>query len=355
MSTPSPRRRAAASLLTLGPHRGAHRVAVRAGIAVLVPLLVLVVVGRVEWTPYAAFGAFAALYGRNHGRADRVGMQAVAGFFLVLSVTLGVVVAQIPESRWFIVLLGAVLAAAGSLTSDAYRWHPPGPIFLLFGFAVCGMIPASPGDVPIALGVATASVLWSLVVSSIGALRDPDPWVRPKAPRPQFREALAVPGSRAHLLRYVIALLVAGSIATAVGWEHPYWAMVAAVAVLSGPDRESRLNRSVHRVVGTLFGVGVAAVILSIHPRDVWAVLFIVVLQSLTELFIGRNYALALLFLTPLALLMGQLAHDSPVGPLVRDRLFETVLGAIVAVVVLLLVPDVLRRGAAPTGTRGDH
>ncbi|WP_020141999.1 hypothetical protein [Terracoccus sp. 273MFTsu3.1] len=79
-------------LLRWGPHGGAHRVALRAGLSVLVPLLVLVLVGRVEWTPYAAFGAFTSLYGRNHTRPERAGMQVVAGGFLTLAVTLGVVV-----------------------------------------------------------------------------------------------------------------------------------------------------------------------------------------------------------------------------------------------------------------------
>lgn len=310
----------------------------------LVPLLLLVLVGRPEWTPYAAFGAFTSLYGRHHQRSERAGMQVVAGVFLTLSVTLGVTVAQVPESRWLIVVLGALLAAAGTLTSDAFRWHPPGPIFLLFGFAVCGMALAPPSDIPIAFGVAAASAAFAVLVGSIGALREPGAWERPVLPHPRFVDAWRTVGARAHLLRYTVALLLSGGIATASGWEHPYWAMVAAVAVLSGPDRASRLSRSTHRVVGTLLGVGVAAVILPLHPVGVWAVVLIAALQVLAELFVGRNYAFALLFITPLALLMGQLVHPTPVGQLLVDRLLETILGALVAVAVLLLVPDSLHR-----------
>lgn len=120
--------------------------------------------------------------------------------------------------------------------------------------------------------------------------------------------------------------------------------MVAAIAVLSGPDRSSRLTRSAQRVIGTFLGIGVAALLLSLDLNGVVAVLVMVALQVLAELFVGRNYAVALLFITPLALLVGQLVRFSPAGPLVRDRLLETVLGAAIAVVVLLLVPDRLRR-----------
>src|SRR6476661_11262389 len=143
--TPTGRVRSVArGLLTLGPHRGAHRVALRAGVSVLVPLLALVLLGRVEWTAYAAFGAFSSLYGRNHARAERAGMQVVAGGFLTLAVTLGVLVSLAPDSRWIVVPVGALLAAGGSLTSDAYQWHPPGPLFLVFGFAVSAMVPSTP-------------------------------------------------------------------------------------------------------------------------------------------------------------------------------------------------------------------
>ncbi|GAA2498951.1 FUSC family protein [Terrabacter carboxydivorans] len=327
-------------LVALGPHRGAHRVALRAGLSVLMPLLVLVLAGRVEWTAYAAFGAFTSLYGRNHARAERAGMQVVAGGFLTLSVTLGVLVSLAPDSRWLVVPVGALLAAGGSLASDAYGWHPPGPLFLVFGFAVSAMVPATAATLPVAAGVAALSALFSLAVAQVGVLREPASWAPPVLPAPRFRDALAPQGAVTHLLRHVLALSVAGGVATALDWQHPYWAMVAAVVVLSGPDLLSRLTRGVQRVVGTLLGLGVAALVLAWHPQGVTAVLVIVVLQVLTELFVGRNYAVALLFITPLALLMGQLAHEAPVGPLLRDRLLETVLGALVGAVVLLLVPD---------------
>jgi hypothetical protein len=350
----------ARSLLAVGPHRGAHRVALRAGVSVLVPLLVLVLLGHVEWTSYAAFGAFTSLYGRNHSRAERAGMQAVAGAFLTLAVTLGVLVALAPDSRWLVVPLGALLAAAGSLTSDAYGWHPPGPLFLVFGFAVCAMVPATAATLPVAAAIAALSALFSLLVAHVGVLLQPGSWSSwsswssrsswspPVLPAPRFRDALAPHGAVAHLVRHVVALSIAGGVATAAGWQHPYWAMVAGVVVLSGPDLLSRLTRGIQRVVGTLLGLLVAVAILPWHPQGVVAVLLIVVLQVVTELFVGRNYAIALLFITPLALLMGQLAHPSPIGPLLRDRLLETVLGAVVGAVVLLVPFAGVTRGGSP-------
>ena len=70
------------------------------------------------------------------------------------------------------------------------------------------------------------------------------------------------------------------------------------------------------------------------------AVLVITALQVGAELLVGRNYALALLCITPLALMMGQIVHEVPVGPLLVDRAVETLIGCGVALVVLLVVRD---------------
>ena len=51
--------------------------------------------------------------------------------------------------------------------------------------------------------------------------------------------------------------------------------------------------------------------------------------------------------------MMGQLVHAAPPGPLLRDRLLETVLGALVGAVVLLLVPDSSRTGRGWSPRRG--
>jgi uncharacterized membrane protein YccC len=64
-------------------------------------------------------------------------------------------------------------------------------------------------------------------------------------------------------------------------------------------------------------------------------VLVVVALQIVTELLVGRNYGLALLFITPMALLMGQLGAAQSTPDLIRDRGVETVIGAVVAVALL--------------------
>jgi hypothetical protein len=330
-------------LLHLRPHQGAHRVAARAAVSVFVPLAAVTVAGHPEWSAYAAFGAFASLYGRNHRHLSRATMQATAGAALVVAVVTGVLVGCLPSPSWWAVPVAAAIAFAGSHLARAQDWHPPGSLFLVFAFGGCSAAPHVLGDVVPAVAVTVGSAVFALVVGAVGGLVTGPR--RPKAP------PLPLVWSWSWLpVRDSVAVLVAGATAVGLGIGHPYWAMVSAVAPLGARGVTGQLGRAVHRVVGTLLGLLPAAALLALDLRGVALVLLVAVLQFATELLVGRNYGLALLFITPLALLMGQTAHHVRAGGLLLDRGVETVVGSVVGVAVLAAVHALARRTAAPSG-----
>ena len=302
---------------------GSHRVALRAGLSVAVPLLTVIALGRTPWAVYAAFGAFTSLYGRNRVHVPRAVMQATAGTALVSCVGLGAAVSASGAGPWVLVLVAVGVAGAGSLLSTVLDWHPPGPLFLIFAFGTVAATHASWSDVPVAVAVSAASAAFALVVGNVGAV------VTRTARQPPAR--LLSPWSP-DPLRYMVAVGVAGSLATSAGLGHSWWAMVAAAAPLSVRGRAHQALRAGHRIAGTILGLLTSIPLLLIGLDPVPLVLVVVALQIVTELLVGRNYGLALLFITPMALLMGQLGASQSAPDLVRDRGVETVIGAVVAV-----------------------
>src|SRR5699024_6649231 len=132
--------------------------------------------------------------------------------------------------------------------------------------------------------------------------------------------------------RYAGAALVAGALGLASGLPFPYWAQIAAVVPLSAPGRPAQVERGLHRVVGSTLGIITTGFLLS-FPAEAWQlVVWVVILQFLAEMYVLRNYALALLFITPLALLMVQLAHPQPVGAMLQARVLETAIGVAVGI-----------------------
>ncbi|KQZ75085.1 hypothetical protein ASD66_01535 [Nocardioides sp. Root151] len=323
--------------LRFGPHGGAHRVAMRAGVSVFVPLVVLWSMGHLDWSIYAAFGAFTSLYGRQRTGRARLQLQLTLALALTVSVGVGVLVGMSPHRAWLAVPVAGLVAGVGSWVSDLEEWHPPGPLFMIFAFAAVASIPAQPGDIVTGCLVAGSAALFAVAIGSTGhlwrAVRRPGGQVSAWHPR---RSSAA----GRHVARNVIGVVVAGGVATAIGIGHPYWAMVSAVVPLAARDLLPQTVRGVQRVVGTGLGLLTAGFLLWLDPGGLALILVVVVLQVGAELLVGRNYALALVVITPLALLMVHLAAPIPTRTLLFDRGVETVIGVAIGILIGYLTRD---------------
>jgi uncharacterized membrane protein YccC len=139
--------------------------------------------------------------------------------------------------------------------------------------------------------------------------------------------------------RVFIAAGTAAAIAVALGMGHPYWAPVSATAVLQSSHARMAWQRGLQRGTGTAVGLLVAALVLQFHPGPVVGAVLVVVLQLAAQLFTSRNYALGVVFITPLTMLLSELLQRSPARALVWDRFGGVALGILVALAIALLVP----------------
>jgi hypothetical protein len=328
-------------LLALGPHNQSHWPAVRVVVSVMTPLAVLTVLDRVDLALFAVFGAFASIYGRGGSHRARLHAQALAGTGMLVSIGLGAAVSTTGAVRpWLAVVVAALIAAAGSLASDALRWRPPGSLFLVFSFGAISSVPGPAGaagrHVLLALAVAGASLVFALLVGTVGAVDRRRRRGTPPAAL-SVRASLRRPGVWAHASRYLLAAGAAGTIATAVGLGHPYWATLTAVVPMAAANTRARLLRAGHRVLGTGLGLVVAGALLALQPTGWLLIALVGAAQFCAELFVLRNYTLALIFITPLALLMTTLSGHPDPTRLLLDRGLETLLGVLIGIGATLL------------------
>lgn len=332
-------------VLRLEPHRGDHRVALRAAVSVAAPLLVLWALGRLDLSIYASFGAFAALYGRHDVFRDRLRMQAGAGGVLLLSMLIGTGLSVLAVSPLVSILVVAVVAAVVTLLAYTLHWHPPGPLFALFAAGACATIPATTASFGDVLLVGGASVLFGLGITALVAVVSRSTGDR--APKPR-RPVGPIAGEMA--ASTAVAIVGAGIAGLLIMDSHWYWAAVGAVAAVSGAQLNARVIRGIQRLVGTLLGVLVAAGILALDLPPIAVIAVVVLLQGAAELFIGRNYGIAMVFVTPLALLMVHLSAPTPVDVLLQDRAIETVIGVAVGTIVAVISAALRRRRTRDPG-----
>ncbi|NKS61974.1 FUSC family protein [Rhodococcus hoagii] len=164
------------------------------------------------------------------------------------------------------------------------------------------------------------------------------------APRPTVRFRL---GRAAHLrsrstlivVRLLVACPTAGAAAMLLGVARPDWAVITAAMILhQGPDRILGTYRAVHRFAGTVLGLVILAALTPLDPTGATLVLVLAASMAGIQAYLVRNYGLAMVFITILALLLAGLGSPADLTAVTRDRLVETVIGVVVAVVVLWAV-----------------
>ena len=329
-------------------------VGARAAVAVAVPLVILWWFGRLDLTAYATFGAFTALYGRNEPYRLRIRSVTVAAVALLCCIGAGVALATMGEPLALLVPALLLVVAGGIILASTFQLLPTQPLFFVFALLVCAAVPTPAAEVPLRLGIAVAAAAFSWLLTMSGwALRRVVPVPRrallKQLRRRPFLDRRAFRDPRVWLTvgQNVAGVLIAGGIALAFGLGHAYWAVVSVVAVIPPPRAAHSLSRSVHRVVGTVVGVGLTAVLLFWSPPALFVIVVVVVCQFFAEILVGRHYGTALVFITPLALSVSYLSRPGPLGSLVVDRVLETVLGAGVGLVMVLSARLVERRGRA--------
>ncbi len=321
-------------LIHLSPPNRDHHPALRCAIGISVPLLVVLLLGRLDLAIFATFGAFAGIYGRNEPHRRRLTTQVRGGGLMFAFILAGALAASSDVGPWSLVLLTSAVAGLGTFVAGLFRLRPVGSLFHIFAFAGIASLPGQP-PLGQALLTSLATVAFALLLGQAGNL-----W---PTHRTGWTTEPLMPLSAHHrraLIResvlYVVAAGLAGTAATTLGIGHTYWAMVAAVVPLVGQTARARATRGLQRILGTFAGLLLTAMIL-LPGLSGWQLIPVIALsQFAVELFVLRQYALAQVFITPLALVSMQLAHPTDPGTLLVDRALETTIGACVGIALVL-------------------
>jgi uncharacterized membrane protein YccC len=133
-------------------------------------------------------------------------------------------------------------------------------------------------------------------------------------------------------------VIAVGLASGAVGVDRPAWVALSAAAVLQGAHARVIGARAVSRAIGTVIGVVIASAAIEVSLSTLWLIAIIAVLQVAVELLIVAAYGLAVVVITPLVLLLAELGGAIDLHDLVLIRLADTLLGCVVAAVVVLVI-----------------
>lgn len=160
------------------------------------------------------------------------------------------------------------------------------------------------------------------------------PHSRPTARYRIYRSLTADSHAMVTTKKVLVAGLATGVVGVALGLNRPDWGVISALLILqNGPEKIPGTIRGTHRVLGSILGLGLFSMFY-LFGVDGWTMLAaLAICQFFAEIMVVKNYALCVIFSTPLALLMGGI--EEPLGDLVISRSSEIALSVLFAFIVL--------------------
>ncbi|WP_313810634.1 FUSC family protein [Glutamicibacter sp.] len=306
-------------------HSPEVRPALRVGMGLAIPGMLLLLMGRTDLMAYAVFGSVVGMYGRNPHRLLRLKNQVLAAAMMLGAGTCGIIVAPFGLQGWPLLAGGMFWAGFSSIIADRYGLKPGGAFFPLFAFGALGTLPVGEGPAVDGLAAFVATALFSILLGQLARFG-------PAAEHGIETVAFPWPNVLRRAGTYMVVVFLAGAIGILLQVEHLQWTMAGAAVPLAAGNARGRLRRGVHRIAGTLVGIGVLLGIYYLQPSDMVLGFLIILLMFPTEAYMVRNYGLALSFFTPLIIVMLQQANPAIGAQLIWDCAMGNLLGVVVGI-----------------------
>ncbi|GMA72896.1 hypothetical protein GCM10025885_19450 [Tetragenococcus osmophilus] len=158
-----------------------------------------------------------------------------------------------------------------------------------------------------------------------------------------FQRIFEDPGVFLDGIFYSATLFLAVYLSSGLQLRNPYWMVVSCAAILQGDNLRAIMQRNVQRILGTIIGIGIAALLLNASLTTLETIFFIIILFTISQISVRSNYALSAFFTTPMALLLSTLTKDQSVPTLLQYRFIGIALGALLGASSALLITTGLR------------
>lgn len=297
------------------------------GITIGAPAVLGAMTGTFTEAMIASLGSMVFLYlGPTQTTSRMLTMILCSfGFMACLTVaTLSVAISWMPP----IALL--CIAFTVTLITRYYKLPPPGSFFFILASCIAMAMPYQLSAIPERVGLIAIGGMWAVFMAFLYSLLT-------GGHRLEKRAQEIDPRVNAIILESLfLSLVVAGSYGFALWLElnNPYWVPISCAAILQGATFRIVWHRNVHRIGGTIVGMFLASALFSFHPNALTLAIAVVILQTIVEVFIIKNYGLAVIFITPLTVIMAEITSSGiDAGVLLEHRLIDIVLGSCIGFV----------------------
>jgi uncharacterized membrane protein YccC len=133
-----------------------------------------------------------------------------------------------------------------------------------------------------------------------------------------------------HSLRVSFAVLTGYLISGLINLGHSYWILLTIIVILK-PEYSLSKKRNTDRLIGTVCGVLIGALILYLVRNGTALLLIMIALMTASYSFLRKHYFVSVLLMTPYIILFFYLLNPNNFTLVLKDRILDTAIGSVIA------------------------
>lgn len=218
--------------------------------------------------------------------------------------------------------------------SLTYRIGPPGNFFFIMLASMASGLPFDVTKIPeriglVAIGTMLAcffALLYSLLSRDVKQTATNEVIIRTRIVKDRQSVESMIIGL------FMFASLLVGHL---FGFDRPYWLPISCLAVMQGATAFQIWRRGFYRILGTFLGMALCWLILMLIDSPLWLCIAVVILQFIIEAIVTRNYTIAVIFITPMTILLIEATSTIAQNPteLIGTRMIDVLVGSLIGAV----------------------
>lgn len=294
-----------------------------------IPLLIGLYLQHFNYGILSCTAGLVILYLPSANVAQRMITMLACSFGFMISFAIGIIFSFNPIIS--AVVLG-LLTFGVQWTATYLRMKPPGSFFFIMIASIASCMPFDLETIPLKVGLVGMGAMLACLLALLYSLYI----VRTDT---VSMEQIHIQTKKYHntIASVITGFFVGVSllISHLLHLSNPYWVPISCLAVMQGVTLEHIWQRSLHRILGTLVGLGLAWLLLLQHLTPLAVCIIIFIIQFIIEILVVRHYGLAVIFITPLTILLAEAGSVISANPnvLMPTRFFDIALGSVIGAI----------------------
>lgn len=296
-----------------------------------IPIFLGLFLGNLQMGLSAGLGGLVILYYQpSLPLASRMLTMLVCSFGFILSLAVGI---GFSFNAYISSIVFGLFAMGIHWVTTYFRTNPPGSFFFIMIASMASCQTFKFDVIPQKIGLIVLGTILACLLALFHGLLTNKKNITTQALSISIKKGEAVPVIESVVIGlFMFISLIIGHL---FDMKNPYWIPISCLAVMQGISLYHVWERVVHRIIGTFVGIGLCWPILLFCKTPLSICISIFILQFIIEILIVRHYALAVVFITPMTILLTEagssFSNNSEI--IISARFMDIALGSFIGAI----------------------